>query len=104
MTGRTPRYVAVVAITAALILGVLGSLVADVGHRYPGFFFSPDYRIFPVDPAARDAGLAIGDRIVAVDSAPPLTLLARVAAADGPIRYEVDRDGRRFTVALSPRP
>ena len=39
-----------------------------------------------------------------VDSAPPLTLLARVAAADGPIRYEVDRDGRRFTVALSPRP
>jgi len=104
MTGRTSRYVAVVAITAALILGVLGSLVADVGHRYPGFFLSPDYRIFPVDPAAREAGLAIGDRIVAVDGASPLTLLDRVAAADRPVRYEVDRDGRRFTVALSPRP
>src|ERR1700694_1535450 len=97
MTGRNPRYVAVVAITAALILGVLSSLTADVGHRYPGFFFSPDYRIFPVPPAARDAGRAIGDRLVAVDGASPLTLLARVAASDAPVRYEVDRDGRRFT-------
>ena len=78
MSGRNPRYVAVVAVTAAVILGVLGSLVAEVGHRYSGFFFSPDYRIFPVDPAAREAGLAVGDRIVAIDGASPLTLLARV--------------------------
>jgi class 3 adenylate cyclase len=104
MTGRNPRYVAVVAVTGVLILGVLGSLVADVGHRYPGFFFSPDYRIFPVDPAAREAGLAVGDRIVAVDGRSPLTLLARVRAGDAPVRYEVDRDGHRFTVSLAPRP
>ena len=68
-----------------------------------GFFFSPDYRIFPVDHAAREAGLAVGDRIVAIDGASPLTLLARVATTSGPIRYEVERHGRRFAVSLAPQ-
>ena len=104
MTGRDPRYLAVVLGTAVLILGVLGSLAADVGVPYPGFFFSPDYRIFPVDPAAHAAGLAVGDRIVAVDGASPLTLLARVRASGTRIRYDVDRDGRRFVVSLPPAP
>src|SRR6185369_263421 len=104
MTGRDPRYVAVLTVTGALILGVLGSLVADVGQRYPGFFFSPDYRIFPVDPSARAAGLAVGDRIVTVDGTSPLTLLGRVRAEGAPVRYEVERDGRRFHVSLAPRP
>jgi class 3 adenylate cyclase len=104
MNGRTPRYVVVVAVTAALILGVLGSLVADVGRRYPGFFFSPDYRVYPTDAAARAAGLAVGDRIVAVDGASPLTLLGRLRGSSAPIRYEVDRDGRPFAVSLAPLP
>src|SRR5262245_44902469 len=104
MSGRDPRYLAVVLGTAVLILGVLASLAADVGSPYPGFFFSPDYRAFPVDPAARAAGLAVGDRIVAVDGASPLTLLARVRASAAPVRYEVDRAGRRFTAAVSPVP
>jgi class 3 adenylate cyclase len=102
MTGRDPRYLAVVLGTAVLIVGVLASLCADVGRPYPGFFFSPDYRIFPVDPAARAAGLAVGDRIVAVDGASPLTLVERVRAAAGPIGYELERDGRRFAVSLAP--
>src|SRR5205085_2321601 len=104
MNGRNPRYVLVVAVTAALILGVLGSLVADIGRPYPGFLFSPDYRVFPIDAAARHAGLTVGDRIVTVDGASPLTLLARLRAPSAPVRYEVDRDGRRFTVSLPPRP
>jgi class 3 adenylate cyclase len=104
MTGRDPRYLAVVLGTAVLILGVLGSLVADVGRPYPGFFFSPDYRIVPVDAAAHAAGLVVGDRIVSVDDASPLTLLARVGASAAPVRYAVDRDGRRFVVALPPAP
>jgi class 3 adenylate cyclase len=96
------RDLAVVLVTAALIVGVLGSLIADVGRPYPGFFFSPDYRLTPVEPAARAAGLRVGDRIVAVDGASPLTLLDRVAAAGGPLRYELARDGRPFTVTLPP--
>jgi class 3 adenylate cyclase len=104
MTGRDPRYVAVVLATAVLIVAVLGSLVAEVGRPYPGFFFSPDYRIFPVDPAAHAAGLAVGDRIVAVDGASPLTLASRVAASAAPVRYDVDRGGRRFAVSLAPTP
>ena len=102
MAGRDPRYLAVVLGSAVLIAGVLASLVADVGRPYPGFFLSPDYRIFPVDPAAHAAGLAVGDRIVAVDGGSPLGLPARVRAASGPIRYEVERDGRRFALALAP--
>jgi class 3 adenylate cyclase len=102
MTGRDPRYLAVVLGTAVLILGVLGSLVADVGRPYPGFFFSPDYRIFPVHPSSHAAGLAVGDRIVAVDGASPLTLLARLRDSPAPVRYEVARDGRRFAVSLAP--
>jgi class 3 adenylate cyclase len=104
MSGRDPRYVAVVLATAALILGVLASLAVDVGRPYPGFFFSADYRIFPVDPAAHDAGLAVGDRLVAVDGGSPLTLPARVRANPRLIRYDVARDARRFTVALAPVP
>ena len=104
MAGRDPRYLAVLLGTAVLILGVLGSLAADVGRPYPGFFFSPDYRIFPVDPAAQAAGLAVGDRIVAVDGASPLTLTARVHASASPVRYDVDRDGRRFALSLAPTP
>jgi class 3 adenylate cyclase len=102
MASRDPRYLAVVLGTIVLILLVLGSLAADVGRPYPGFFFSPDYRIFPVEPEALAAGLAVGDRIVAVDGASPLTLLDRVHASRAPVRYDVDRSGRRFTVALAP--
>jgi len=104
MTQRDPRYVVVVLATVALILGVLASLAADVGRPYPGFFFSVDYRVFPLDLAARAAGLAVGDRIVAVDGASPLTLLSRLRAAPGAVRYDVERDGRRFVVTLPPLP
>jgi len=69
MTRRDPRYVVMVLATTALIVGVLGSLAVGVGRPYPGFFFSADYRIFPVTSAARDAGLRVGDRIIAVDGA-----------------------------------
>ena len=104
MTRRDPRYVVVVLATAALIVGVLGSLAVGVDRPYPGFFFSADYRIFPVTSAARDAGLRVGDRIIAVDGASPFTLMDRGRAGGGPVRYEIERDGRRFTVALPPAP
>jgi len=92
------------AASLAVLLGLLGGLAMDAGRPYPGFFATPDYLVVPVESAARAAGLRAGDRLVAVDGASPLTLTARVRAASGPIRYEVERAGRRFSVELAPRP
>lgn len=90
-------------LAAALCLVALGAvLVADVGRPYPGFFFAADYRIFPVEPAAAGVGLASGDRIVQVDGQSPLGLMTRVRESGAPVRYEVERGGRRFTVELPP--
>ncbi len=94
----------VVAASAAVLLGLAGGLAAGVGRPYPGFFVAPDHRVFVVDPDARVAGLAGGDRLLAVDGRPPLALLARVREAPGPVRYTLEREGRRLTVDLAPRP
>ncbi len=93
-----------VAASLAVLLALLGGLAVDAGRPYPGFFATPDYLVVPVEPAARAAGLRAGDRLVAVEGDSPLTLAARVRAAAGPIRYEVERAGRRFSVELAPRP
>jgi len=98
------RSVALVGLSALLVLGVLAVLLADLGRPYPGFFHSIDDRILPMERPAREAGLAYGDRIVSVDGGSPLALPERVRDASGPIRYEVERDGRRFAVSLPPAP
>jgi class 3 adenylate cyclase len=102
MFRRDPRFGLLVALTVAAIVGVLVCLVAEIGRPYPGFFFSSDFRVFPATLSARTAGLEYGDRIVAVDGRSPISLMARVEAARGPIRYEVERAGRRFSLELAP--
>jgi class 3 adenylate cyclase len=102
MLRRDPRFGLLVALTVAAIVGVLVSLVVEIGRPYPGFFFSADFRIFPTTRSARTAGLEYGDRIIAVDGRSPISLMARVEAARGPIRYEVERAGRRFSLELAP--
>ncbi|HSB40606.1 MAG TPA: adenylate/guanylate cyclase domain-containing protein [Methylomirabilota bacterium] len=97
------RFALLVGVSLAVIAGLLAGLVAEVGRPYPGFLFAIDYRVAPVEPAARAAGLRWGDRIVAVDGQSPLALMARVRAATGPVGYEVERAGRRFAVALAPQ-
>jgi len=99
----TRRFVVLVAATAALLLGVLGALVSEVGRPYPGFFFSPDYRVTPAEPEARAAGFEFGDRIVAVDGGSPLRLIERVRTSAEPVQYTVDRAGRRVTLSLAPQ-
>src|SRR6266542_3651818 len=103
MIRRHPRMTALVALSIAASTGVLAAVVSQVDQPYPGFFFSADYRVFPVSPESRAAGLAHGDRIVTVGGHSPLSLMARVESSSGPLRYEVERDGRRFTVDLAPR-
>jgi class 3 adenylate cyclase len=102
MIRRDAGFALVVALSAAILLGLLAGLATGVGRPYPGFFFGVDYRIFPVEDAARAAGLAHGDHIVSVDGAAPLTLMAEVRGGRTPIRYEVERAGRRFQVELAP--
>jgi class 3 adenylate cyclase len=92
----------VLGLSIAVLVALAAGLAAQVGRPYPGFFIALDHRIFPVE--ARAAGLAYGDRIVAVDGRSPMTLAARMKEAPGPIRYDVERDGRRFVVDLAPRP
>src|SRR5215510_14334899 len=101
MVSRNPRALVVVGLTAAALALLLGSLAARVGRPYPGFFVAPDYRVFPVE-----AGVPLewGDRIVGVDGRSPVTLEARVAAAQTPVRYEIERAGRRATFEIAPRP
>ena len=84
MTRRDPRFTLLVAATAAAILGLGAALVHDVGRPYPGFFFAPDYRIFPVSAAATGAGLAYGDRIVRVNGQGPTDADGAGAGVPGP--------------------
>ena len=95
---------AIVALTMAALLGVFVSLAVQVNRPYPGFFFSLDYRVFPVSAESRAAGLHYGDKILAVDGHSPLDLMERVKTAGRPVRYEVQHDGRRVAMDLSPLP
>ncbi|HYB44450.1 MAG TPA: adenylate/guanylate cyclase domain-containing protein [Candidatus Methylomirabilis sp.] len=92
------------ALAIAAVLGIFADLASQVDRPYPGFFFSLDYRVFPVSPESIAAGLRYGDRIAAVDGQPPVDLMARVGAVRGPVRYEVVRGDRRFAIDLAPRP
>jgi hypothetical protein len=56
-----------------------------------------------VAPDVRTVGLAPGDRIVAVDGGSPLDLVRRVRQSSAPVRYDVERAGRRWRVAIPPR-
>ena len=49
MLRRDLRFGLLVARTVAAIVGVLVCLVVEIGRPYPGFFFSSDFRVFPVD-------------------------------------------------------
>lgn len=95
---------AIVALTIAALLGGFAALAVQVNRPYPGFFFSMDYRVFPVSAQSRAAGLSYGDKILAVDGQSPLDLMARVRTPGSPVHYEVQHDGRRVTVDLSPLP
>ena len=103
MIRRDPRMAALVAFTVLALAGVLVLLVSQVNRPYPGFFFSADYRVFPVTPESRAAGVGFGDRILDVDGASPLQLMSRVDAAVGPVRYAMEREDRRFVVDLAPQ-
>jgi len=105
MVRRHSRAWSLVALTVAALLTLLGILVAQVGRPYPGFFVTPDFRVFPSSPApAAPAAPEWGDRIVSVDGRSPVTLEKRLAPGGGPIRYEIERAGRRVALDSAPQP
>jgi hypothetical protein len=95
---------AIVALTMAALLGVFVALAVQVNRPYPGFFFSLDYRVFPVSAESRAARLSYGDKILTVDGHSPLDLMRRVGTPGRPVHYEVQHAGRRVAVDLSPLP
>ncbi len=112
-TQRFRRATALLAIAwalFALVLGVRGQLAA-ARHASPPFSYSGVAGravVHAVTPAAAEAGLAAGDRLLEVDGAPVPEWIR-----DGrwdlelgvPDRYVVaKRDGRRLEVSLSPLP
>jgi regulator of sigma E protease len=62
--------------------------------------------LIPDEPGAK-AGLQVGDRIVAIDGQPMTTwtqVVERVRASPGkPLRMDVEREGQRRTVTVTPR-
>ena len=79
------RSTLLVAVSLAVLLGLLGGLALEAGRPYPGFFATPDYYVVPIESAARAAGLRAGDRLVAVEGDSPLTLAApRCGPPPGP--------------------
>ena len=62
MPRRDLRITALVGLTPAALLGVPATLASQIGRPYPGFFFSPDCRVFPVTAAARAAYLLYVER------------------------------------------
>src|SRR5262245_4264315 len=100
MVRQSSQALLVVGLTAAGLVLLLGGLIARVGQPFPGFFVAPDFRVFPAEPGA----LEWGDRILSVDGRSPLTLETRVVASTAPIRYEIERAGRRATVDVAPVP
>jgi len=98
------RFAWLVIATVLALLGVAAGLIHDVGRPYPGFHADVDYRILLPSAAARDAGLRDNDRILTVDGGSPLELLARARSATGPVTYEAERAGARFTARVAPEP
>src|SRR5688572_28969882 len=51
------RSTLLVAVSLAVLFGLLGGLALEAGRPYPGFFVTPDYYVVPIESAARAAGL-----------------------------------------------
>jgi len=104
MMSRQVRSGLVVVGSAVLVLALFGLLARSVGRPYPGFFVSPDHRVYPVDAAVRESGMRFGDRIVAVDGLSPVALEGQLASGAPVVRVELERAGTPVAVDVRPRP
>ena len=107
MIAQHPRWVmASVIITAALVWSVsLYSIASQIGHPFPGFFYSDDRIVSgftPQDFTGWQAGLRPWDRIVAVNGQHwrEMRRLVREAGVGTPLIYTVERGDQRLQIAV----
>jgi signal transduction histidine kinase len=102
-----PRWVAtgVVLIAVLVWAASLTSIVVQIGHPFPGFFYTPDRIVSgftPRDFTGPQAGLRPWDRIVAVNGQHwrEMRRLVREAGIGTPLVYTVERGNQRFQIAV----
>ena len=96
---------AAVAITILMWGASLYSIASQIGHPFPGFFYTPNRRVSGFTPQDFDgwqAGLRPADFIVSVNGQPwqEIPRLVREAGIDGTLDYTVERSGQRLSVAV----
>ena len=93
-----------VALTVAAIVGVLGSLVADVGPRTRASSSLPTTASSPSTPRRTRPASPSATGSWPWTAHPRSRCSSACGGRPRPIRYEVDRAGRRFAVSLAPAP
>lgn len=93
-----PRRVVATAVALTLVMcsACVYSIGNQIGHPFPGFFYTPDRRVggfTPPDSSGWQAGLRPGDFIVSVDgqSWREMPRLVRAAAIGDTVDYAVER-------------
>jgi signal transduction histidine kinase len=102
-----PRSVAggVILVAALIWAASLYSIASQIGHPFPGFFYTPERIVSgftPQDFSGWRAGLRPWDRIVAVNGQHwrEMRHLVQEAGVGETIVYTVERDGRRLQIAV----
>jgi len=91
-----------VALTVAALLAVLATLIRQVDRPYPGFFFSADFRVFPVSPPVARGRSGLWRPIVAWTAARPSRSWRVVATPPGPCTTTSSGRAGAFAVDLPP--
>ena len=98
--------VAGVIIAAGLVWGAsLASIASQIGHPFPGFFYTPDRIVSgftPQDFTGWQAGLRPWDRIVAVNGQHwrEMRRLVREAGIGSTLVYTVEQGDQRLKIAV----
>ncbi len=100
------RVVAAAAVLTVVMWGAcVYSIASQIGHPFPGFFYTPDRTVSgftPKDLSGWQAGLRPADFIVSANGQPwqEMPRLVREAGIDGTVAYTVERRGQRISVVV----
>ena len=102
-----PRWVvaAAVALTVVMWGACVYSISSQIGHPFPGFFYTPDRTVSgftPRDFSGWQAGVRPADFLVSVNGQPwqEMPRLVGEAGINGTVDYTLERGGQSFSVAV----